>query len=381
METEKKAEVVRLLKVLPPVEFCCVYGSALHPNNSDKSSMVDYILGVSNPLQWHTECFTFYLFCREEKILIDFNFLSFATKNLKMNRDHYASWMVHLGGAKLVPFFLSSSPALILLKLRMKLVLECTSTHLLLGGQGAEHLTISIHGAHMFKYGVVRMDDLVRDVLNWERFYLSGRLQKPVHILVDNLAMGNLNSVNLRAATSAALLLSPSKFSEENLYAKICSLSYMGDLRMLFAEDKNKVEKIVQGQFELFQTMYKPFLEEYAAKDLLTFSSSAGNQVNFSQDCGLSAASSLVSCLPPTVRGEMALKLGEKKKRSESGQVTREVVISSRKEAAECMRKIVRHRVMVSSARQAVSGLLTAGAVRGVRYLSNKMHKAWKSWI
>ncbi|XP_028091169.1 phosphatidate cytidylyltransferase, mitochondrial isoform X4 [Camellia sinensis] len=316
METEKKAELVRLLKVLPPVEFCCVYGSALHPNNSDK--------------------------------------------NLKMNRDHYASWMVHLGGAKLIT-------------------------------EVADEIGVGVHfnpfvtwEDKMFKYGVVRMDDLVRDVLNWERFYLSGRLQKPVHILVDNLAMGNLNSVNLRAATSAALLLSPSKFSEfmqENLYAKICSLSYMGDLRMLFAEDKNKVEKIVQGQFELFQTMYKPFLEEYAAKDLLTFSSSAGNQVNFSQDCGLSAASSLVSCLPPTVRGEMALKLGEKKKRSESGQVTREVVISSRKEAAECMQKIVRHRVMVSSARQAVSGLLTAGAVRGVRYLSNKMHKAWKSWI
>jgi hypothetical protein len=32
----------------------------------------------------------------------------------------------------------------------------------------------------MFKYGVVRMHDLVQDILNWERFYLSGRLQKPV---------------------------------------------------------------------------------------------------------------------------------------------------------------------------------------------------------
>lgn len=30
-------------------------------------------------------------------------------------------------------------------------------------------------------------------------------------------------------------------FIQEDLYAKICSLSYMGDLRMLFAEDKNKV--------------------------------------------------------------------------------------------------------------------------------------------
>lgn len=29
---------------------------------------------------------------------------------------------------------------------------------------------------------------------------------------------------------------------QEDLYAKICSLSYMGDLRMLFAEDRNKVK-------------------------------------------------------------------------------------------------------------------------------------------
>lgn len=35
----------------------------------------------------------------------------------------------------------------------------------------------------MLKYGVVRMDDLVLDILNWERLYLSGRLQKPVCVL------------------------------------------------------------------------------------------------------------------------------------------------------------------------------------------------------
>lgn len=32
----------------------------------------------------------------------------------------------------------------------------------------------------MLKYGVVRMHDFVQDILNWEKFYLSGRLQKPV---------------------------------------------------------------------------------------------------------------------------------------------------------------------------------------------------------
>jgi len=32
-----------------------------------------------------------------------------------------------------------------------------------------------------------------------------------------------------------------SLFVQYDLYAQICSLSYMGDLRMLFAEDKDKV--------------------------------------------------------------------------------------------------------------------------------------------
>uniref|UniRef100_A0A5B7A674 Phosphatidate cytidylyltransferase, mitochondrial n=1 Tax=Davidia involucrata TaxID=16924 RepID=A0A5B7A674_DAVIN len=327
---ENQNKLASLLKILPPVDFCCVYGSALHPNNRDKSSMVDYILGVSDPQQWHSD-------------------------NLKMNRDHYASWMVHLGRAKLIT-------------------------------EVADEIGVGVHfnpfvtwNDKMFKYGVVRMNDLIRDIFQWERFYLSGRLQKPVHILMDTLDIAKINSINLRAAISAALLLLPSKFTEEDLYAKICSLSYMGDLRMLFAEDRNKVKKIVQGQFDLFQTMYKPFLEEYETKDLLRFSSSGGYHVNIYQDCGLSAASSLVSFLPPTVRSQMGMKLGEKKKLSEFGQVIREVVIGSREEAAECMRKIVRRRVMVSSARQAVSGLLTVGAVHGVRYLANKMRKAWRS--
>jgi hypothetical protein len=35
----------------------------------------------------------------------------------------------------------------------------------------------------MLKYGVVRMHDLVQDVLHWERFYLCGRLQKPVRLV------------------------------------------------------------------------------------------------------------------------------------------------------------------------------------------------------
>ncbi|XP_016451140.2 uncharacterized protein LOC107775861 isoform X2 [Nicotiana tabacum] len=329
MVADDKAELGSLIEILPPVEFCCIYGSKLHPNNKDETSMIDYIIGVADPKQWHS-------------------------KNLKLNKDHYASWLVHLGGARMITDIAND----IGVGVHFNPFVSCNN-----------------------KYGVVRMHDLIQDILGWERFYLSGRLQKPVNILVDNLDVENVNTVNLKAATSAALLLLPSKFTEEDLYAKICSLSYMGDLRMLFAEDKNKVNKIIQGQYHLFEKMYKSSLEEYAAKNLLRFSSAGDKQVHIFQDCGLCAASTLVSSLPPSIRSEMGMKLGEKRILDDSGRVRQQVVIGSKEQAAECMKRLVRRKVMVSSTRQAIAGLLTAGAVHGVRYVANKMRKAWKSWV
>lgn len=142
-----------------------------------------------------------------------------------------------------------------------------------------------------------------------------------------------------------------------------------------------QVNKIVQGQFHLFEEMYKPFLEEYEAKNLLRFSVAGDKQVNIFQDCGLSAASTLVSSLPSSIRSEMAMKLGEKRILDDSGRVRQQIVIGSKEQAAECMQRLVRRKVMFSSTRQAVAGLLTAGAVHGVRYVANKMRKAWKSWV
>ncbi|KAK8472369.1 hypothetical protein PHAVU_002G188100 [Phaseolus vulgaris] len=201
-----------------------------------------------------------------------------------------------------------------------------------------------------------------------------------VHIVVDNLDVNSTNSVNLRAAVSAALLLLPSEFTEEDLYAKVCSLSYMGDVRMLFAEDKNKVKKIVSGQFDLFHSMYKPFLEEYEAKKLLRLSSTANNQIHISQDCDFSVDYSIVSALPPLIRNQIRMKEGEKEKIWETGRAINDTRNSLREGAANCLQRILRRRVMISSARQAVSGVLAVGAVNASRYLAKKVSKAWKSW-
>ncbi|KAL8141870.1 hypothetical protein V2J09_014902 [Rumex salicifolius] len=318
-----------LLTILPPVEFCCVYGSTLHPNNHDETRMIDYIIGVGDPVKWHSE-------------------------NLKLNPDHYASFVPYLGGAKLV-------------------------THV------ANRIGVGVHfnpfvswNDRTFKYGVVRMHDLIEDILHWEKFYFSGRLQKPVNILVDTLDIEKMNSINLRAATSAALLHLPCSFTEEDLYAKICSLSYMGDIRMLFAEDKHKVKKIVQGQFDLFRKLYKPILEELATKDLLTLSLSGGGRGSISQDCGLHGAKSLVSYLPKTVKKDLGAKLG-KREMMVAGRLTQEVVVRCREETANCMQKILRRKVMFSSARQALAGSLIVGPTVASEYLTSKLCKAWNS--
>ncbi|CAL0324802.1 unnamed protein product [Lupinus luteus] len=330
--TISKASFQSFLDILPPVEFACVYGSSLHPNNHDKTSMTDFILSVSDPKQWHSE-------------------------NLRLNKNHYASsWMVNFGGASLVTGVADNI------------------------GVGVHFNPFVTWNGKMYKYGVVQTRDLLQDVLHWEKFYLCGRLQKPVHIVVDNLDINNTNSVNLRAAMSAALLLLPSEFTEADLYAKVCSLSYMGDLRMLFAEDKNKVKKIVAGQFGLFHSMYKPFLEEYEAKKLLRLSSTVNHQIKVYQDCDVSVACSLVSALPPSIRSQMSVKQGDKMKLNKTGQIRHGIAIRSREEAANCLQRTLRRKVMASSARQAISGLLAAGGMNATRYLAQKVSKAWKSW-
>lgn len=329
MEMDSKStELAGPLQSLPPVEFCCAYGSALLSNNNDKTSMVDYILGVPDPLQWHSE-------------------------NMERNRRHYSKWMAALGPKAV--------------------------THV------ADRIGVGVHfnpfvewRDKMIKYGVVGMHDLARDVLTWDRFYLSGRLQKPVHVLVDNWDIRKVNLINLKSAISAALLLLPSEFSEEDLYAKVCSLSYMGDLRMLFAEDRNKVRKIVQGSFRSFRSMYRPMIHEYAAEGLLK-SHIDTRQESFKQDCGLSATNSLFASLPWVIQKRAAPNLASTHETIETSIATTQILVPSREAAASCIRRALRRKVMVSSARQAVSGVLSTGGFNAVRYVAKKMSKAWKS--
>lgn len=47
----------------------------------------------------------------------------------------------------------------------------------------------------------------------------------------------------------------------QELFATIVGLSYQGDIRMAFAEDSRKVQRIVEGSFQGLQHMYLPLLQ------------------------------------------------------------------------------------------------------------------------
>ncbi len=95
------------------------------------------------------------------------------------------------------------------------------------------------------------MHHLVRDLEEWETFYIAGRLQKPVKILRNDAKVRLATKQNLQNALRAAMLMLPERFSEEDLYLKIAGLSYRGDFRMMFGENPHKVFNIVYAQMVL----------------------------------------------------------------------------------------------------------------------------------
>eukprot|EP01084_Bolivina_argentea_P050152 92220_1 len=53
------------------------------------------------------------------------------------------------------------------------------------------------------------------------------------------------------------------KFKVDDVLYKIISISYLGDDRMIFGEDKHKIQKILDGSKEYLLKIYKPFLQQY----------------------------------------------------------------------------------------------------------------------
>jgi mitochondrial translocator assembly and maintenance protein 41 len=271
-----------LWKFKAPIRYAFAYGSGVftqkggqpassrvtsttHPNPHEAitkvqaggQKMIDFIFGVSYSQHWHS-------------------------LNLQEHRDHYSA-VGSLGSyavSKLQDSF----------------------------GAGLYFNPYIMVNGTLIKYGVVNIETLCRDLSQWDTLYLAGRLQKPVKILRDHPSVRLANQVNLISAVRTALLLLPPDFTEEQLYATIAGISYMGDPRMsLPAEDPKKVLNIVQGQLPNFRRLYAPLIENLPN---ISFNDPVCTQKDWFDDPSINAK--LAQDMDPVKRGNMVRRLPKK---------------------------------------------------------------------
>ncbi|XP_070319461.1 phosphatidate cytidylyltransferase, mitochondrial isoform X2 [Odocoileus virginianus] len=216
----------------------------------------------------------------------------------------------------------------------------------------------------LIKYGVISTSVLIEDLLNWNNLYIAGRLQKLVKIVAMNedVALRSALDQNLKSAVTAAFLMLPESFSEEDLFTEIAGLSYSGDFRMVVGEDKAKVLNIVKPNMAHFRDLYGRILQESPQIDkspegqftqLMTLPKTLQQQINHIMD-------------PPGKNRDVEETLFQVAHDPDCGNVVRLGLAA-----------IVRP----SSIRQSTKGILTAGLKKSVVYSSLKLRKMWKGWL
>lgn len=200
--------------------YCFAYGSGVkqqkgYGERTLQSTLIDLMFCVDDSQKWHTE-------------------------NLKTNPDHYSGLRVFGGPAQ--AYIQENYGAKVYCNTLIPLAKGCS-----------------------IKYGVISTKDLIADLSEWTNLYVAGRLHKPVTTLVspDDPVITAAIDQNLRHAIRTALLLLPPAFNSFNLFYAIANLSYAGDFRMIFGENKDKVRNIVLPQMDEFNELYALHLKQF----------------------------------------------------------------------------------------------------------------------
>jgi translocator assembly and maintenance protein 41 len=296
----------RLLDKYKP-DFAVAYGSGVFAQEgySDQDKpMIDFIFGVNDPQDWHRH-------------------------NLETNTKDY-SLMVRLLGHNFINF-LQQKACKIYYNPYVKF----------------EDSTI--------KYGVISLDDMVRDFLEWKHLYVAGRMHKPVQILKTTDEVKRAIDLNLNHALNTALLLLPEHFTEKDLFLTITSLSYSGDHRMKYAENPKKADNIVGKNIDGFKDLYK---------DVLT---SAGSRIIFLND-GQMEQSKEPSVLERAIE-ELPLNLATQVKANP-------IDLNNHNTVSLIVKRAITNIVKSTSTSQTMVGLFTAGLFKSARYVKDKLGKA-----
>lgn len=216
----------------------------------------------------------------------------------------------------------------------------------------------------IIKYGVVSMDTLLRDLVEWDSLYLAGRLQKPVAYLVDpSPELRVANQYNLTsAAVVGMLMLGQRKFLELEFYQSIVRISYLGDPRMrIGGENPNKVANIVYKQVDLLRELYRPIVLGLMESNHLLVSEGV-----FACNPAASKTLELVENLPLRFRSRLL------------GAARVECLTSNHKMLAKHLKKTVKATVAGPALVQTLKGAFTAGLVKSVKYAWEKKRKSWR---
>lgn len=111
-------------------------------------------------------------------------------------------------------------------------------------------------GDYSYKYGVIEESDFLHNLNTWDNMFIAGRFQKPVVEIHSNEEVNKAIEYDRECALRIACLLTQSETTVKELLIELCGLSYMGDTRMIFAENPNKVKNIVEGSFEVLKDIY-----------------------------------------------------------------------------------------------------------------------------
>ncbi|KAJ2849619.1 Mitochondrial translocator assembly and maintenance protein 41, partial [Coemansia erecta] len=330
-QDEIKSELQALLKQFKaPIRYAFAYGSGVYKQTGygeGSKPMVDLIFAVSHPDHWHA-------------------------LNISQNRPHY-SFMGSLG-----------SNAVSFVQER-------------LGAGVYFNPFISINGV-VVKYGVVSMETLSSDLLNWDTLYLAGRMHKPTLTLRRDPLMRISKQVNLTHAVRAALLMLPKNFTSEELFQTIAKISFAGDIRMkIGGENPQKVRNIVAAQMPLFKSRYRSIIEglpnlEYIAGDLLQ------------QDMGPAARAAMLRKMPNNFYDQLVRqgrKAGVKLPPGLGAEAVNSERLVSMDEiqgmASSAIEKIVARPALT----QSLKGILTSGVAKSIAYMRAKNEKFRKAEV
>ncbi|XP_047107400.1 phosphatidate cytidylyltransferase, mitochondrial [Schistocerca piceifrons] len=237
----------------------------------------------------------------------------------------------------------------------------------------------------VIKYGIISRQAMEADLLDWCDLYVAGRLHKPVVILkqATNSHLRSALHQNLYSAVHAALLILPETFTETDFYRCIAGLSYSGDFRMTFGEDKNKVVNIVAPQVEAFRSLYAPVVK--SLQDYMHMPVLMGEGECCCQDISPSARMYHLNQLPRTPQ-RAVVRLwntrGPRRLRQDTEDTLR--AISHDPECGNVVETCIRNIVWNSSVKQSVKGIATAGLIKSIVYSWKKIKKmlkasSWKS--